>query len=341
MGETILITGATGYIGFKTMLLALEAGYKVRAVIRKQGQADKLKTHPKIAPYAANLEFAVISDLTQDGAFDEALLGIDAVLHLASPLANETDDYERDIIKPAVAVNISLLHSALTHTSVKRIIITSSMVTLIPFSWLSTPNTTKTYSSTDTNTTTTGPFTLAMEAYWSSKALARLAVRDFVTTKTPGFEVIQLLPSVVIGADDRATSLEDLKTNTPLWSLKLSPLLGIKQDTPMVGVPVDVADVARAHVDAINPRVPGNKEYVLSAETPNGVVWNDMIGIVEERWPERVGKSELPLGGSLPSTVWKIDVGETEEAFGWGFRAFEDTVAGVVGQYLELFNGEV
>lgn len=71
------------------MVLALEAGYKVRAVIRKQEQSDKLKTHPKIAPFAANLEFAIISDLTKDGIFDEALTGIDAVLHLASPLANE------------------------------------------------------------------------------------------------------------------------------------------------------------------------------------------------------------------------------------------------------------
>lgn len=213
------------------------------------------------------------------------------------------------------------------------------MVTLIPFSWLSSPDT-KTYSSTDTNTTTNGPYNSAMEAYWSSKALARLAVRDLVAARTPKFDVIQLLPSVVIGADDRATSLNDLKTNTPLWSLKLSPVLGFKQEMPMVGVPVDVADVAKAHVDAIDPRVPGGREFVLSAETPNGVIWDDMIEVVKKEWPERVGKNELPLGGTLPSSLWKIDVGETEEAFGWRFRSFADTIRDFVGQYLGFFDAE-
>jgi hypothetical protein len=71
------------------MLLALEAEYTVRAVIRKQEQAEKLRSHATIAPYAERLEFTVIPDMTKEGAFDSALSGISAVLHLASPLANE------------------------------------------------------------------------------------------------------------------------------------------------------------------------------------------------------------------------------------------------------------
>jgi nucleoside-diphosphate-sugar epimerase len=213
------------------------------------------------------------------------------------------------------------------------------MVTLIPFSWLGNPDL-QIYTSSDINTTTSGPFTSAMEAYWASKALARLAVRDFVAKNNPSFDIIQLLPSVVIGADDRATCLKDLKEQTPLWELKLSPVLGTTQAMPMVGVPVDVADVAKAHVDAINPSVPGGKEYVLSAQTPKGVVWDDMIEIVKKKWPERVGKEGLPLGGTLPSMVWKINVQETEKAFGWEFRRFEDTVKEFVGQYLGFMDAE-
>lgn len=276
--------------------------------------------------------------MTQPGVFDAALVDTTAVLHLASPLANETDNYSRDIIAPAININTSLLTSALHIPTLKRIVITSSMVTLLPFSLLANPPS-KIYTSRDINTETGGPYTSAMEAYWSSKALARLAVRAFVATHTPSFEVVQLLPSVVLGADARATSLKDLREKTPLWELKMSPLLGITQNMAMVGVPVDVADVARAHVDAMSPSVLGG-EYVLSAETPDGISWDDMIPIVKEAWLERVGKAELPLGGSLPTTTWRIDVGETERAFGWGFRSFEDTVKEAVGQYLAFFDRE-
>jgi nucleoside-diphosphate-sugar epimerase len=213
------------------------------------------------------------------------------------------------------------------------------MVTLIPFSWLGNPDS-RTYTSSDINTSTSGPFTSAMEAYWSSKALSRLAVRDFVSKNKPQFDIIQLLPSVVLGADARATSVKDLKEQTPLWELKMSPILGITQAMPMVGVPVDVADVAKAHVDAINPSVPGGKEYVLSAETPDGIEWDEMIDIVKKEWPERAGKGELLLGGTLPTMVWKIDVVATEKAFGWRFRKFEDTIKEAVGQYLGFADAE-
>lgn len=67
----------------------MEAGYTVRSVIRRQEQADKLKSHRKIINYASQLEFVVVPDLMAPGAFDDTLAGVEAVLHLASPLAVE------------------------------------------------------------------------------------------------------------------------------------------------------------------------------------------------------------------------------------------------------------
>jgi hypothetical protein len=61
----------------------------VRAVIRKAEQAEKIKAHVTIAPHANKLEFAVVPVLTNDGAFDNVLTDVAAVLHLASPLAIE------------------------------------------------------------------------------------------------------------------------------------------------------------------------------------------------------------------------------------------------------------
>jgi nucleoside-diphosphate-sugar epimerase len=322
------------------MLLALEAGFTVKAVIRKQEQAKKLKAHRKIISYAEKLEFAVVPEMSQGGAFDVALEGVDAALHLASPLAIDTDNYERDIVDPAVKINQSILESAMKSPSVKRVVITSSMVTLVPFEWLANPNSSRIYTSTDINLNPSRPFNSSMEAYWASKAIARLAVQNFITEKKPHFDIIQLLPSVVLGADDRATVLSDLRTSTPLWELKMSPLLGTQQPAPMVGVPVDVADVAKAHIDAINLKVPGNRDYVLSAETPDGIVWDDMINVARTEWPARCETKALPLGGTLPTMKWKIDVVETETAFGWKFRAFDMTIRDMIAQYLDLVDTE-
>ncbi|KAJ4295539.1 hypothetical protein N0V90_007552 [Kalmusia sp. IMI 367209] len=219
------ITGPTGYVGFKTLLIILEAGQAVRAVIRRPAQAETLKSHIKIAPFVNQLDFVVVSDLAIPGAFDDKLADVVAILHIASPLANESDDYDRDIIDPAVQMCTAMLHSAKKAPSVKRVIITSSMVTLIPFSWLANPDD-KTYTAADINPNPTRTVSSAMEAYWTSKALARTAAHDFVTTNKPHFDIVQILPGVIFGADDRATSVADLSNNTPLWDLKLSPILG-------------------------------------------------------------------------------------------------------------------
>jgi uncharacterized protein YbjT (DUF2867 family) len=70
-------------------LVALQAGYTVRAVIRKPEQAEKLRTHGKLAPFAGNLEFAVVADLSKKGVFDDLLTDAVAILHIASPTLPE------------------------------------------------------------------------------------------------------------------------------------------------------------------------------------------------------------------------------------------------------------
>jgi nucleoside-diphosphate-sugar epimerase len=79
----------SGYIGFKTMILALEAGYDVRAVIRNEAQGGLLTTHPRVNAYKDRLEIAIVPNMAQEGAFDDHLEGVNAILHLASPLAIE------------------------------------------------------------------------------------------------------------------------------------------------------------------------------------------------------------------------------------------------------------
>jgi uncharacterized protein YbjT (DUF2867 family) len=69
------------------LISALEAGYKVRAVVRRPAAAEKIKIAESTQPYLDNLEIVFVQDLLEEGAFDEALVGIDYVLHIASPVS--------------------------------------------------------------------------------------------------------------------------------------------------------------------------------------------------------------------------------------------------------------
>lgn len=84
----LLITGATGFIGFKVLLGAPRAGYSVRAAIRSPEKAKALASHPKITASGKtdNLSFVEVPDIACDGAYDEAIKDVTYVIHLASPL---------------------------------------------------------------------------------------------------------------------------------------------------------------------------------------------------------------------------------------------------------------
>ncbi|KAJ5822549.1 NAD-dependent epimerase/dehydratase [Penicillium robsamsonii] len=365
--EHLLITGVTGYIGFKTLTIALERGYRVRAVVRNERNINELKNKSTRIAQSLDqeqLQFVVIPNFLESDAIFKVLGGITVIIHLASPLAIETDDYDIGIVKPAISMVTTVLEAATRVTSIRRVVLTSSCVTLIPFEWNINPDSKRLYtgqSSTpsiyscmpahnvfrlsvdDVNTSVTGPFSTAMEAYWASKALARVATKAFVNHAHPIFDFVNLLPSVVIGPDDRLDADPTATVNSLLQGTRaavLAPALtsSLNSSFPYVGTPVHVADVARAHVDAVDDSlVPGNSEYILSSDTPNGVVWDrDVQDACRKFFPEEVTSKRFPLEGSLAAIKWRLSARQAEETFGWQFTDFEETVRQLLLQYLQL-----
>ena len=161
-----------------------------------------------------------------------------------------------------------------------------------------------------------------------------MASHIFLETYNPNFEIINILPTVGIGPDALATSTASLLTGTR--ALAMAPILGRKIDMPLLGVSVHVDDVAQAHIDALKPHIPGNADYVMTSDGPEGIVWDDakeMVRAIE-------GAGMLKLDGSMPTMKWKVNVGATDKAFGWGCKSFEATMKDLVGQYLELLGHE-
>ena len=131
-GKFILLTGATGHVGFASLVVALSNGYRVRAAIRRESSIPQIKTPKSIQPYLPQLEFIIVPDITVDGAYDEAVKGVDAIVHIASPLVSDAgEDFQAGLVTPAVKGTLSILNSAIKSPSVKRIVITSSVVAIV------------------------------------------------------------------------------------------------------------------------------------------------------------------------------------------------------------------
>lgn len=96
--------------------------------MRKDAQIEKLKG--VFSEYAEKIEFVVVPDIAAPGAFDKVLDGVDYVLHLASPLAGSTK--KEDMFRPALEGTMSILRSAKKVPSIKKVVITSSMIALEP-----------------------------------------------------------------------------------------------------------------------------------------------------------------------------------------------------------------
>lgn len=256
------------------------------------------------------------------------------IRHNANPL--QTDDYHRDIIAPAIKVTIAVLSAAQRNPSVKRVVITSSAVTLVPFAWMfgpapPTPDLTL-FTSADIDSNAAKPnYSSAMEAYFASKTLSRVATKEFMEKEKPSFEFVNLLPAAVFGPDELATNVAELMTSSR--AMVLGPLMDMSMPE-MIGASVHVDDVARAHIDGLKSSVPGNKDYILSSDAPEGICWGDAKKIVKRSFPEAVEMGVLKLEGTMETRPWRLDTRETEEAFGWKHISFEETVKDLVRQYL-------
>src|ERR1051326_8886713 len=123
----VLLTGGTGMLGASTLEQLLRNGHKVNAVIRSFARSKAILTQRYASEtQSGQLTFTEIPDMTVAGVFDEAANGDLAIIHIATPL--ERQNFLETIIKPAPVVNSNVFSAASKSRTVKRVIITGSIV---------------------------------------------------------------------------------------------------------------------------------------------------------------------------------------------------------------------
>jgi nucleoside-diphosphate-sugar epimerase len=125
----VLISGVNGYIAATLAKHLLECGYHVRGTVRRVDSANKLVEGPLKDFYATGkFQVVAVPDITNDGAFDEAVKGVTAIAHLASPVSMTFKD-PAPILRTAVQGTNTILESARLHagTQLQSVVVLSSI----------------------------------------------------------------------------------------------------------------------------------------------------------------------------------------------------------------------
>lgn len=338
--DLVLITGATGFLGFQVLLQALEQGYQVRAAVRNEAKAQTITSNPtfKALNRSSQLSFITVPDFLKPGAFDSAVQDVKYIIHVASPLPfSASSDYENSIIQPAVQGTLGVLESAKQSSTVKRIVITSSTLAITGKERDEIFN--QVFTAENRQPTDDGPYGDASHAYAASKVAALNRAEEWIQQNKPAFDVIHIHPSFIFGRNDLYTSTKDFFSGTNVLPLAIATGKADSRTTYSMCYN-HVADSARAHVLALDEKVQGNQSFMVTSAGGKGEEWSDVWGIVERRYPEAVEKGIFRKGEVFGSREFKADVKKTERAFGFGMASFEEAVAPVFDQFLELLAKE-
>ncbi|OAA63758.1 NAD dependent epimerase/dehydratase [Niveomyces insectorum RCEF 264] len=329
--QYVLVTGATGFIGAHVVDCLLANGLRVRGATRSLAKGEAmLRTR---AQYKDNLDFVQIRDFENPGVFSNAVEGVDAVIHVASPFTYDTKDNEKELIIPAINGVQSILEASAAAGTISRVVITSSFASVLDVDRKAPPY--FTYTGDDWNPLSyekaADPATNAVIAYRGSKKFAELAAWKYVEEYKPSFDIVTLCPPMTFGpVAHPIAKAEDLnESNATLWRVAsgVRPL-------PVARVPfwIDVRDLAKAHVEAVlRPEVGGRRYIPASPERFSyGLVAN--IVATNFDWAKAtVVAEEQDIDESHG-----VDGKTAAEELDLQYTAFQDTVVDLVRQAKEI-----
>ena len=335
----VLVTGATGYVASWIVRYLLEDGYVVHGTVRDPDKATGLEhLHALAAEHDGRLTLHR-ADLLDEGSYGEAMDGCELVIHTASPfLLGKIRDPERQLVKPALDGTRNVLASVDATESVKRVVLTSSVVAIQgdnidmvgrgPFT------------EEDWNTTSS----VDHQPYPYSKTVAEKAAWEMCEAQER-WDMVTIHPGLVLGP--ALTTASKSGSMATMKAFVDGSLAGGAPDLAF-GL-VDVRDVARAHVTAgFTPDAHGR--YITNA----GSLTMLKIGkILRKRFghsypfplvkvPKAAFKLVAPVAGYSREFVDKnvgypleFDNTRSREDLGMSYRDMADTVADQFQQMID------
>ncbi|KAG6917262.1 hypothetical protein DXG01_003209 [Tephrocybe rancida] len=292
-GDKVLVSGANGFIAIWVVRKFLEKGYAVRGTVRSSDKGKYLENYFKL--YGDKFEIVVVEDITKEGAFDEAIKGVDAIAHTASPFYLTAASVD-EIIGPAVNGTVSILKSAVKNgQAVKRVVVTSSGAAVqevgvdkvfTEFNW---------NELAIREVKEQGDAAPGLSKYRASKALAEKAAWEFYEKNKADikWDLSVLNPPFPMIHEIR--NIDALNASSRQW---YDAVLGNTQSETFLKVQgsayIDVRDVAEAHTLALEKEAAGGERIIISA---GSCVWQDWIDAANALSPPAVlSRSKIAVG---------------------------------------------
>ncbi|MEM6753455.1 MAG: NAD(P)-dependent oxidoreductase, partial [Cyanobacteria bacterium P01_C01_bin.38] len=255
----LLITGASGFLGKYVVAEALRCGFEVRAAIRHTSNEKRLAWRN-----SDNLELIRI-DLTTTVGLEEALKGIDAVVHLA---AAKQGNYDTQYANTVTATK-NLLESMVA-VNAKRLVAIS---TFSVYDYLNTPS--------DSIINEDSPIESQpqhRDVYAQTKLIQESLFRDF---EQNGGEVTILRPGIVYGRNNLWNAHLGVNLKNRLWIR-----IGGKAQLPLTYV----ENCAQAIVNACaRKQAIGKTLNIVDHDLPTQKVYIDKILKLLPRQPSTIG----------------------------------------------------
>ncbi|KAK7020195.1 hypothetical protein VNI00_017808 [Paramarasmius palmivorus] len=361
----ILVTGATGYIAAWVCRILLERGHNVRGTVRSEAKGKQLveEFSKRIAGYRhGQFDFVIVSDISEPGAFDEAVKGVDAVQHVASPILLDASD-PNEVIGPAVNGTVGILESVKKFgEKVKRVVITSSAATIMEIL----PEA-KVFNEDDWNEQSIREVeergkdvSNSMVKYWASKTLAEKAAWRFMKENPDlTFDLVAIHPTLVFGPVTTYISTpENLGYSAGEWYttvMTFKPDAAGRTEAQLSAKYfswVDVRDVAEAHARAMEREEASGRRIIVSVEAS---CWQDWLDVANTLTPAPYTKHPLARGvpgcqkDGVPHAIFEnkkardllgmsVETGATRGANGegeWKYRTKEETTKDILVDFAQ------
>jgi nucleoside-diphosphate-sugar epimerase len=281
--KPVLVTGGTGYIASWIIKQLLDEGHTVRTTVRNLAQKDKYAHLTAIFLKSKGILQFFEADLLQPGSFSEAMKGCELVIHTASPFKiSGVKNAQKELVEPALEGTRNVLDSVNKTESVKRVVLTSSVVAVYG-------------DAVDLAKTEKGIFTeehwnfsssVDHQAYSYSKTLAEKLAWEMAAQQNR-WDLLVINPGFVMGPS--------LSKRTDSTSIDM--MIQLTSGKFKTGVPsgkmgiVDVRDVANAHIRAgFSPTASGRHICVAAHKD-----FLDFANVIRENHPQYpLPKSFIP-----------------------------------------------
>lgn len=291
---TLLITGASGFLGRYVVAAALRSGYQVRALTRSTSSVAALawSTHPAVEVRAI--------DLTQPAGLEEAVRGVDAVIHLAAAKGGDSATQYRC----TVTATENLL-AAMTAEKVRRLVAIS---TFSVYDYLGMPP-----GATLTEDSPIESRPQYRDGYAQTKLIQEQRFREFAQQ---GGQVTILRPGIVYGHDNLWHASLGLRKGDRLWvrigDEATLPLVYVENCATAIVQAVDCEAAIGQTLNLVDDNLPTQQVYaskLLARMSPQprvvSVGWSTIQLLSSAAWAVNrllAGKVKLP-GLFVPARV--------------------------------------